>query len=181
MRNRRKLGWPRATPVRARVAQSPFTLAPETPARRSCRTDKAIMFTPLWSECQWVWMTHEPIRGDLATLPPPTCLGGGAGDCGSARTRACMGACVYRKPIFNSPEWCCGEAEDRNRSGHGGRSQPLLQEFHSPLLGCISSFIGSYLTHERPTPPTSKAKALGWETGSTFCSRGPDRQLANRL
>src|SRR5713226_2207244 len=48
----------------------------------------------------------------------------------------------------------------------------------SPLLGYISSFIGSYLTHERPTRPISKAKASGWETGSTFCSRGPDRQSA---
>jgi hypothetical protein len=42
---------------------------------------------------------------------------------------------------------------------------------HNPLLGCISSFIGSYLTHERPTRPISKAKALGWESGSTFYSR----------
>lgn len=31
---------------------------------------------------------------------------------------------------------------------------------------------------EQPTRPISKAKALGWETGSTLCSRGPDRQLA---
>jgi len=60
-------------------------------------------------------------------------------------------------------------------------SQPVLQEFHSPLLGCISSFIGTCLTHERPTRPISKAEALGWETGSTFCSRGQDRQLAHRL
>src|SRR5439155_8740478 len=58
------------------------------------------------------------------------------------------------------------------------QDHPLSQEIHIPLLGCISSFSGSYLTHERPTHPISKAKALGWETGSTFCSRGPDRQLA---
>src|ERR1700692_1744056 len=56
----------------------------------------------------------------------------------------------------------------------------LTQELHSPWLGCISSLIGSYLTHERPTRPISKAEASGWETGSTFCSRGPDRQLAYR-
>jgi hypothetical protein len=39
--------------------------------------------------------------------------------------------------------------------------------------------IGFYLTHERPTRPISKAKALGRETGLTFRSRGPDRQLAH--
>src|ERR1700682_5365706 len=61
---------------------------------------------------------------------------------------------------------------------HSTSGSPLTQELHSPLLGCISSFIGAYLTHERPTRPISKAKALGWETGSTFCSRGPDRQSA---
>src|SRR5712664_4512942 len=33
-------------------------------------------------------------------------------------------------------------------------------------------------THERPTRPISKAKASGWETGSTFCSRGPARYSA---
>jgi len=44
-----------------------------------------------------------------------------------------------------------------------------------------SRFIGSYLTHERPTRPISKAIALGRETGSTSCSRRPDRQLARRL
>ena len=42
-------------------------------------------------------------------------------------------------------------------------------------------FMGSYLTHERPTRPISKAKASGRETGSIFCSRRPDRQLAHRL
>src|SRR5260370_20579225 len=36
-----------------------------------------------------------------------------------------------------------------------------------------------YSTHEQPTRPISKARALGWETGSTSCSRGPDRQLAH--
>src|SRR5580704_12410013 len=46
------------------------------------------------------------------------------------------------------------------------------------LAGCISGSIRSYLTHERSTCPVSKAKASGWEIGSTFCSRGPDRQLA---
>src|SRR6266849_5236999 len=58
---------------------------------------------------------------------------------------------------------------------HSTSGSPLTQELHSPLPGCISNFIGSYLTHERPTRPISKAKASGWETGSTFCSRGPDR------
>jgi len=32
--------------------------------------------------------------------------------------------------------------------------------------------------HERPTRPLWKAKALGWETRSTFCSRGQARQSA---
>src|ERR1700691_1288544 len=32
--------------------------------------------------------------------------------------------------------------------------------------------------HEPPTRPISKAEALGWETRSTSCSRGPTRQLA---
>jgi len=36
------------------------------------------------------------------------------------------------------------------------------------------------LTPERPIRPIAKPRALGRETGSTFCSRGPDRQLANR-
>src|SRR5438309_8183450 len=61
---------------------------------------------------------------------------------------------------------------------HSTSGSPLIQKLHSPLLGCILNFIGSYLTHERPTRPISKAKASGWETGSTFCSRGPDRHLA---
>ena len=67
-----------------------------------------------------------------------------------------------------------------------------LEEFNQ-LLGRPSEakYEGSYgemavftesnetsLTHERPTRPISKARALGRETGSTFCSRGPDRQLA---
>ncbi len=38
------------------------------------------------------------------------------------------------------------------------------------LLGCISSFVEAYLTRERPARLVSKAKASGWETGSTFCS-----------
>ena len=42
----------------------------------------------------------------------------------------------------------------------------------------IRSLIGSSSKHERPTPPISKAKALGWEICSTFCSREPDRQSA---
>src|SRR2546427_1507725 len=55
---------------------------------------------------------------------------------------------------------------------------PLIQELHSHLLGCISSFIGSYSPHERPARPISKAKPSGWATRSTFCSREPDRQSA---
>src|SRR5216683_7508410 len=35
-----------------------------------------------------------------------------------------------------------------------------------------------YSRYEQLTRPISKARALGWETGLTFCSRGPDRQLA---
>src|SRR4029077_9297851 len=31
--------------------------------------------------------------------------------------------------------------------------------------------------HEPPTRPISRAKASGWVTGSTFCSREPDRRL----
>src|SRR5258708_15975966 len=65
-----------------------------------------------------------------------------------------------------------------SRQQHSTSGSPLTQERHSPLLGCIPSVIESSSRHERPTRPISKAKALGWETGSTFCSRGPDRQLA---
>src|SRR6266853_2532244 len=46
------------------------------------------------------------------------------------------------------------------------------------MLGCISSFIGPYLTHVQPTRPISKVEALKQEIGSTFCSRGPVRQSA---
>src|SRR6266850_2967185 len=66
-----------------------------------------------------------------------------------------------------------------SRRRHSTSGSPVTQELHCPLLGCLSSFIGSYLTHERPTRPISKAKASGWETGSTFYSRAPDRQLAH--
>ena len=70
-------------------------------------------------------------------------------------------------------------AGNARRSGPYGLSgSSLIQELHSPLLGCILSLIGPYLTHERPTRPVSKAKALGWGTGPTFCSRGPDRSSA---
>ena len=33
----------------------------------------------------------------------------------------------------------------------GSSGPPLTQEPNSLFLGCISSFIGSHLTHERPT------------------------------
>src|SRR5277367_6606374 len=41
--------------------------------------------------------------------------------------------------------------------------------------------IGLYLTRAQPARPLSKARASEWETGSTFCSRGQDRQSAHRL
>src|SRR5271154_1604647 len=42
-------------------------------------------------------------------------------------------------------------------------------------------FIRSYLTHAQPARPLSKARASEWETDSTSCSRGQDRQSAHRL
>jgi hypothetical protein len=43
-----------------------------------------------------------------------------------------------------------------------------------------NSFNVPYLRRARPIRPIWKAKASGWENGSTFCSRGPARQLARR-
>src|SRR5258708_38310553 len=57
-------------------------------------------------------------------------------------------------------------------------SQPPIQAFPSLLLRGIARFIGSYLTRERPTRLISRAEASTPKIGSTFCSRGPDRQLA---
>jgi hypothetical protein len=60
-----------------------------------------------------------------------------------------------------------------------GYSPPPSQASHAHAPPNTLVIVGPYLTHERSTRPISKAKASGWETGSTFCSRGPDRQLAH--
>jgi hypothetical protein len=57
----------------------------------------------------------------------------------------------------------------------GRRAAPL------PGYAKYESFNVPSSRHERPTRLISKAKASGWGTGSTFCSQGPDRQLAYRL
>src|ERR1700723_499936 len=80
--------------------------------------------------------------------------------------------------------WPESASETFNENTSSPRSTALIiraaptQELHSYLLGCITSFIRSSSRHERLTRPIWKAKASGWATGSTFCSRGPDRQLA---
>src|ERR1700731_522188 len=61
------------------------------------------------------------------------------------------------------------QIQDKNRVKHRGQEQ-------RNNFGHRESNETS-LTHERPTRPISKARALGRETGSTFCSRGPDRHM----
>jgi hypothetical protein len=75
----------------------------------------------------------------------------------------------------------CGakRARRKQRTPFGSRKalpETLIEPFANPRL--LPNFSGSSSRHERPTRPISKAKALGSETRSTFCSRGPDRQLA---
>src|SRR5580704_14520238 len=53
----------------------------------------------------------------------------------------------------------------------GSLSAAAEQQPHTRLRASSSR-------HEAPTRPISKAEALGWETRSSSCSRGPTRQLA---
>jgi hypothetical protein len=48
----------------------------------------------------------------------------------------------------------------------------------SAVLRCVLIFIVSFSRHERSVRPISKAKPLGRETCSTFCSRGPGQRSA---
>src|SRR5260370_20207204 len=62
------------------------------------------------------------------------------------------------------------------RESCGLLSQEKWQRKYSIVLARLH--FEFYARYEQPTRPISKARALGWETGSTSCSRGPDRQLA---
>jgi len=76
-------------------------------------------------------------------------------------------ACVRAKPRYST------------KGGFGRKDEKgVATTAMSPVEGRSTKLTALSWTHEPPTRPISKARASGWETGSTFCSRGPDRQSA---
>src|SRR4029077_14728138 len=123
-------------------------------------------------------------------LPPNQLKSLGAAPCASSTAACKMIVSEYGTELTSNAvlAWCgesdafgvCeGELPNRRFALFGAGDETVSG--NSEALWISIRSIWPYLRHERPVRPLLKAKASRSETGSTFCSRGPNRQLAHRL